>query len=231
MGKTVLTKYETNVKPRFDEIKQWLEDGLTDQEIADRLGIHVWTIYDYKKKHKKFNKLMTRPSLWETNIAPRLKEIKQWYESGATDQEVYNKLNVSHDYYYKAIKEHPTLAELVKIGKEITDLKVINALLKSALGFEYEEVRTVVEEKNGKKHTRVEKIKKYQPPNPTAMIFWLKNRSPEQWNDRRELILDTKDNEEKRKQLFMDMVKAEVVDSESEGAEDERKALNEGIKE
>ena len=42
------------------------------------------------------------------------------------------------------------------------DTKVENATLKTALGFEYEEIKTIIEEdKNGKKRTRIEKTKKY----------------------------------------------------------------------
>jgi len=47
------------------------------------------------------------------------------------------------------------------------------------MGYEYEE--EVVTPK-GTKHT----VRKYQPPNTTALIFWLKNRKPDQWRDKQE---------------------------------------------
>jgi DNA-binding CsgD family transcriptional regulator len=48
------TKYELNVEPRLHEIKQWVKDGMTDEELAVRLDIHVSTIYEYSNKHPKF---------------------------------------------------------------------------------------------------------------------------------------------------------------------------------
>lgn len=30
-GKALVTKYDLNVKPRFDDIKQWVNEGLTDE--------------------------------------------------------------------------------------------------------------------------------------------------------------------------------------------------------
>jgi hypothetical protein len=35
---------------------------------------------------------------------------------------------------------------------------------------------------------------------------------PEEWSDKKELILDTRQNEEARKQLFLEMINDEVVD-------------------
>ena len=47
---------------------------------------------------------------------------------------------------------------------------------KRAIGYEYEE-KTY---ENGK---LVKVVKKQQPPDVTAQIFWLKNRNPEKWRD------------------------------------------------
>lgn len=51
-------KYESNVKPRFDEIKSWLEIGATEKEVAKRLGIHKATLIEYKKRYIEFNDLI-----------------------------------------------------------------------------------------------------------------------------------------------------------------------------
>lgn len=52
------SKYESDVKPRFEEIKEWLKIGATDKEIADNLGINKATICDYKKRYSEFNELI-----------------------------------------------------------------------------------------------------------------------------------------------------------------------------
>ena len=75
--------------------------------------------------------------------------------------------------------------------------------------------KTILEEDhNGKKRTRIEKTKKYMPPNPTAQAFWLKNRKKDEWGDRKEIVFDTKGQEEERKLQFLKMIKEEVVDVE-----------------
>lgn len=51
-------KYDTNVKPRFEEIKEWLRIGATDREVADNLGINKATMCEYKKKYNEFNELI-----------------------------------------------------------------------------------------------------------------------------------------------------------------------------
>ena len=65
------------------------------------------------------------------------------------------------------------------------DEEVENALLKSALGFEYEETVTeIIEQPDGTQRKQIKKIKKYSPPSNTAQIFWLKNRRPDRWREK-----------------------------------------------
>lgn len=52
------SKYEQEVKSRFDEIIQWAEAGATDKEIADNLGIHRSTLIEYKKAYSEFADLL-----------------------------------------------------------------------------------------------------------------------------------------------------------------------------
>ncbi|HQE49834.1 MAG TPA: hypothetical protein PKV93_10855, partial [Fervidobacterium sp.] len=62
------------------------------------------------------------------------------------------------------------------------------ALLKRALGYEYEEVKQIIEkDEKGKDRKRIEKTIKHVIPDTTAQIFWLKNRKPHEWRDKREI--------------------------------------------
>jgi len=66
-------------------------------------------------------------------------------------------------------------------------------LYKSAMGFEYIEVKEIIEKgDNGKEKKRIEKTKKLMKPDTTAGIFWLKNRKPKQWRDKQVLDLNHK---------------------------------------
>lgn len=51
-------KYETHVKPRFEEVKEWLKLGATDKEIAEHLGVNKATLVEYKHKYPEFNELI-----------------------------------------------------------------------------------------------------------------------------------------------------------------------------
>jgi len=152
---------------------------------------------------------------WLTNVFPRLSEIRDWCMDGKTNEEMCVLLGISPDSWYTYMKEHNELNDIVTAGKSVIDNRVENAVLKTALGFEYEEIKTIIEEdRNGKKRTRIEKTKKYMPPNPTAQAFWLKNRKKDEWGDRKEIVFDTKGQEEERKLQFLKMINEEVVDAD-----------------
>ena len=52
------SKYESDVKPRFHEIEDWLKIGATDKEVAENLGINKATFCEYKKKYSELNELV-----------------------------------------------------------------------------------------------------------------------------------------------------------------------------
>lgn len=58
MAKGRPNKYDSDVLPRFEEIKEWLKIGATDKEIAENLGINKATICEYKKRYPEFNELI-----------------------------------------------------------------------------------------------------------------------------------------------------------------------------
>lgn len=52
------SKYESNVKPRFAEIKEWLKNGATDKEIAANLGVNAKVFCKYKSEYNELNELV-----------------------------------------------------------------------------------------------------------------------------------------------------------------------------
>lgn len=124
---------------------------------------------------------MARPSKYETHVAPRLEEIKDWCRNGATDEEIAKRLGISRDSFYQYKKEFSDFSDTLKETKEIVDAQVENALLKRALGYEYKEVTKKVVD-GELKVTKV--ITKQVVPDTTAQIFWLKNRRPDKWREK-----------------------------------------------
>jgi hypothetical protein len=116
---------------------------------------------------------------YETHVKPKLLLIEAWCRDGLTDEQIYKNLDISHESFYKYKKEHVEFTDTLKRGKEVIDVMVENALLKSALGYEYEEEAMT---RDGP-----ERLRKVAHPNTTALIFWLKNRKPKEWRDKHEI--------------------------------------------
>jgi hypothetical protein len=181
----------------------------------------AWTVREYRKQYPEFAKIMERPTKWETKILPHLSDIQKWIEAGVTIDEICERIDIAPSSWFEYANKHEVLKNLIDWSRSVTNSRVESSLLKAAMGYEYEEIKSVIEEdKNGKKRTRIEKVKRHMPPNPTAMVFWLKNRAPNEWNDRREILIDTKAAELERKQQFLDMIEADVIEVEYEAIEE-----------
>ncbi len=102
-------------------------------------------------------------SKWE-DIKDKLILIEGWARDGFTNEQIAEKLGINPDTLYQYQKKYPEFSESLKRGKEIVDYEVENALLKNAL-----------------------------EGNVTAQIYWLNNRKPKQWKNKRE---NTENNNE-----------------------------------
>ena len=106
--------------------------------------------------------------------------LTAWARDGLNDEQIAQKCGVNVRTLYDWKKAHSPISQALKKGKEVVDVEVENALLKRALGYDYEEV--VVEEADGCVKRRT--VTKHMPPDTTAQIYWLKNRKPDIWRDR-----------------------------------------------
>lgn len=114
------SKYETHIKPNFDKIDKMLNDGASEKQVAEALGVSYPAWNKYKVKYKEFGELCGKPRT-----------------------------------------------------KLVEDLR--SALVKRALGFEYEEQKTVIKlDDDGNKYGYTEKYKKYSVPDTTAIFGALK---------------------------------------------------------
>ena len=103
--------------------------------------------------------------------------LEGWARDGLTDEQIAKNIGINRTTLYDWKKKETNIADALKKGKEIIDFEVENALLKRALGYEYEEETY----ENG---ILTKKVKKQVAPDTTAQIFWLKNRKPNNWKDR-----------------------------------------------
>lgn len=128
-------------------------------------------------------------SKWE-QVKGKLILVEGWARDGLTDIQIAENLGISKDTFYEYKKKHTDFSDSLKKGKEVVDYEVENALLKRALGYEYEEktYETRYDERTGKSVERLTKrITKQVSPDTTAQIYWLNNRKPKQWRNKQDV--------------------------------------------
>lgn len=109
-------KYETNVKPRLNEIEEMCK-AMTDKEIADALGIHISTWCDYKNKY---------PELSETVKKGRKSLVKELKDT------LIRKAKGFHYTEKKIIKEKGVIIrEEIYEKASLPDVAALNLLLKN----------------------------------------------------------------------------------------------------
>lgn len=124
-------------------------------------------------------------SKWE-EVKDKLLLVEGWARDGLTDEQIANNLGISKTTFYKFKDEHSELSELLKKGKEVIDYQVENALLRNALD-----------------------------GNVTAQIYWLNNRKPNQWKNKRE---NTEGNNKEitKVELLLNKIKEEAENDNNE---------------
>ena len=115
-------------------------------------------------KKKKMNK-------FESCIRPRLDEIGKLLKQGVSTGELASRLGISVSTLRRYRLREPELAVLFEEIRSKEDDLVEAALLKRATGYENSDGKEI-------------------PPDVRAAVFWLKNRRPQEWKDRRELSLE-----------------------------------------
>ncbi|WP_048782931.1 transposase [Streptococcus sp. 263_SSPC] len=107
-------------------------------------------------------------------------QIEGWARDGLIDEQIAQNMGISYSTFREWKKKFSAISAVLKRGKEVVDRQVENALLKTAIGYVYEE-ETVTNAGD------VVAVRKYSKPNTTAQIFWLKNRKRGQWTDKSEV--------------------------------------------
>ncbi|MEN1985886.1 transposase [Paenibacillus hubeiensis] len=138
-----------------------------------------------------------RKTKYHSHVEPKLLQIEAWTRDGMIQEDIARKLGVAMSSFSEYKNKFPELAEALKKGQEVADIEVENALFKRALGYRYDEVtreaaKELDQETGEYKTVMVEtkRVTKEVQPDVTAQIFWLKNRRPELWRDKKEVDAD-----------------------------------------
>lgn len=105
--------------------------------------------------------------------------LECWARDGLSDVQIASNMNISRSTLNKWKKKYSDISDTLKKGKEIVDYEVENALLQSAL-----------------------------KGNVTAQIFWLKNRKPNEWREKREVEISNEEQSSSMNQLIQSLNQA-----------------------
>lgn len=140
-----------------------------------------------KKKKKYTGKKRGRKDKWEQlDMKSKLPLITYWAMNGKTEKSMAESLGVSVALFERWKNEKLELLEALKEGREVVDATVVNSLLKKARGYsvEEEELEEFRDDDGDLVNSKRKSKIKHVPASDTAMIFWLKNRLPDEFKDR-----------------------------------------------
>lgn len=135
---------------------------------------------------------MAKPKYEEWLTDDGLTRITGWARDGLTDEQIAHNMGISRSTLKEWRAKYPAISAALKESKELVDRLVENALLKRALGYEYEEItEELTKTEDGTLAMReTKRVRKQVAPDTTAQIFWLKNRKPDDWRDKPEPTQD-----------------------------------------
>lgn len=120
-----------------------------------------------------------RPSKYKPELDEQAEKLCRL---GATDKEIAAFFGVRESTLNNWKLRHPSFVESLKRGKDEVDGLVEQSLFRRAMGYSHQSEK--VFQYQGA-IVRAKTVEHY-PPDTTACIFWLKNRQPDNWRDRRE---------------------------------------------
>lgn len=110
--------------------------------------------------------------------------VESWTRDGYTITDIANRLGISPTLITRARREVPEFDAALRVGRELVDYKVENALLRVALGYKTKEVKVTTTMRYGKVVETIKEVtEKEQAPNVSAIQTWLYNRQKDKWRN------------------------------------------------
>lgn len=123
-----------------------------------------------------------RPTKYKAEYAEQARKLCLL---GLTNEELAQYFEVGSTTLDRWISTHADFRGALKAGKRIADAEVAAKLHERAMGYRWTEQQAIkIRVDQYKDEVEIVEIEKEVPPDPTSMIFWLKNRDPERWRDK-----------------------------------------------
>mgnify|MGYP001322721174 CR=1 FL=1 len=127
---------------------------------------------------------------WEADgiLEDKIKLVKELVSKRIIQKEIAKALNVSERLLIKMKKEHPRLKQAYIDGDGELKYKLLDSVYQKAIGFEYEETQTVIEETKSGTKKKIVKNKKRSLPDFNALKYLLIIKFGREYNERKEEI-------------------------------------------
>ena len=124
---------------------------------------------------------------WEKSghLVTKLKSISEMVSKRATQRQVAEYLGITEKTIIKLRKVHNRLNDAFQFGDEELKQKLIDAVYQRAIGFEYEETQTVIEETKTGTKKRITKYKKQSLPEISAIKYLLITKFGIDYNEKK----------------------------------------------
>lgn len=115
--------------------------------------------------------------------------VRSLAREGMTADQIADEMGIARSTLFKWASENPEFSDCLNEGRSQADSMVADSLFRKALGGTYTETRMIgaPNGQGGVAPSKVEKITREVAPDTAAAIFWLKNRQPDKWRDKREI--------------------------------------------
>lgn len=154
-----------------------------------------------------------RKGKYETYVEPRLEQIEEWLNGGASEKQVAEALGISYASFNNYKRDYAQLREICEKPRVGVVLDLRSALVKKALGYSYEEKEQYIKQEvdpvtkkpigNPVMHTKI--VTRQAQPDTTA-IFGALNLYDEDY------VKDRKQYELKQQELELRRLSAEMKD-------------------
>lgn len=131
-----------------------------------------------------------RPTKFEPEFCQQAKLL---CKLGATNDDMAEFFGVHVSTFHDWRKANPELDEAIKLGRIVADSKVADSLYKRARGYRHKAIKHFIHEGC----VIAEEYIEHYPPDTAACIFWLKNRRPDLWQDKKEVTNSAVEKAEK----------------------------------
>ena len=111
-----------------------------------------------------------------------VKQAQKLCEMGATDEDLADFFGVNRTTIWRWARANDKFCNTLKAGKALADQRVEMSLYHKAIGYTFDSVKVFMPA-NAPAPVYAP-IREHVAPDTTAMIFWLKNRKPEEWRDK-----------------------------------------------